>query len=263
MHRFDEDIAVSPKEGSTYAAKVTDNWSIMGIPNGGYLMALLTNAMLQQSKNENILVVTATYLSKLKPGPADLVVENFASSLNLDRYQTRLIQDGRECIRAMGTFRPSNMDRSEDRCEKQAPELAPVEQCVQVPVMPNFTLFDNMDEYLDPDSAGWMSGNLSDVSEIKGWIKFKEDRPFDHLSVLLMADSFPPPIMATKGMAGWVPTVELSVNVYEIPATPWLKCRFRTDFMSRGFLQEDGELWDENGTLIAVSRQVAQFKRAK
>ncbi|ACL03557.1 conserved hypothetical protein [Desulfatibacillum aliphaticivorans] len=263
MSSFDKDIAVTPKGDSLFAGNVSDNWSIAGIPNGGYLMALLTNAMLQESKNENILVVTATYLSRLKPGPVDLAVENFASSLSLDRYQTRLIQDGKEHIRAMGTFRPSNMDRTYDRCEKSAPELAPLEQCLAAPSVPTYTLLDNVDMRLDPECAGWVTGKLSEKSEMKGWIKFKDDRPFDALSILLMADAFPPPVLASLGSVAWVPTVELSTSLYQVPATKWLKCQFRTYFMSRGFLQEDGEVWDEDGNLVAACRQAARFKKAK
>ena len=263
MSRFDDDIAVIPKGDWLYGGNVSDNWSINGIPNGGYLMALLTNAMLQKSRNDNIVVVTAAYLSRLRPGPVDLAVENFATSLNMDRFETRLIQDGKERVRAMGTFCQSSQERNDDRYEKDPPIVAPLEQCIRAPHIPKYTLMDNLDICLDPECTGWFVGKLSPKSEMKGWIKFKEDRSFDPLSVLLMADAFPPPILASQGAVAWVPTVELSINMHRVPQTTWLKCRFRTHFMSRGFLQEDGEVWDENGELVAVSRQVAQFKRSQ
>jgi acyl-CoA thioesterase len=105
-----------------------------------------------------------------------------------------------------------------------------------------------------------MLGKLSDTSEIKGWIKFKNDRPFDVLSILLIADSFPPAVISSQGMVAWVPTIELSVNVRKLPTTDWLKCSFRTRFITCGLLEEDGEIWDQKGELIAISRQIAQYR---
>jgi acyl-CoA thioesterase len=108
-----------------------------------------------------------------------------------------------------------------------------------------------------------MQGALSDKSEQKGWIKFKDNRPHDIFSVLLMADSFPPPVLASQGMIEWVPTIELSVNIRNIPETRWLKCIFRTRFITCGLLESDGEVWDEQGSLVAISRQIAQFRKKK
>ena len=38
-------------------------------------------------------------------------------------------------------------------------------------------------------------------------------------------------------------------------------CRFHTEFIQNGFLQEDGEVWDSEGTLVAQSRQLALVPR--
>jgi len=128
--------------------------------------------------------------------------------------------------------------------------------------MPGYSLFDNMDVLLDPDCAGWTTGKLGDRSELRGWIKFKDDRPFDEPALLLAADAFPPPVFATQGMVAWVPTLEMSVNIRNRPQTRWLKCVFRTRFLNGGMVEEDGELWDEDGELTAISRQVAQYRKA-
>ena len=122
------------------------------------------------------------------------------------------------------------------------------------------SLFSQLDVRLDPGCAGWMTGKLSDTSESKGWIKFKKDRPLDVLSILLMADSFPPAVIASQGVVAWVPTLEFSANIRNMPAGDWLKCFFRTRFITCGLLEEDGEIWDQKGNLIAISRQIAQYR---
>ena len=73
-------------------------------------------------------------------------------------------------------------------------------------------------------------------------------------------DSMPPAALATQGMNAWVPTIELSVNIRNLPQTNRLKCSLRTRFITCGLLEADGEVWDEKGNLAAISRQIAQFK---
>jgi acyl-CoA thioesterase len=41
----------------------------------------------------------------------------------------------------------------------------------------------------------------------------------------------------------------------------WLRCRFTTRFVTGGYLEEDGEVWDEAGRLVAQSRQLALLPR--
>jgi acyl-CoA thioesterase len=120
----------------------------------------------------------------------------------------------------------------------------------------------NMDIRLDPACAGWLQGMLADKSEMRGWIRFEDDRPFDIPSILLIADSFPPPVLATEGWTAWVPTIELSVNVRRVPDSKWIKCFQKTRFITCGLLENDGEIWDEEGNLVAISRQIALFRKA-
>jgi hypothetical protein len=101
---------------------------------------------------------------------------------------------------------------------------------------------------------------LTDRSEIKGWIRFKDDRAFDVPAILLAADAFPPAVLTSQGMVTWVPTIECSINIRNLPASKWLKCFFRTRFITCGLLEEDGEIWDENNALVAISRQIAQYR---
>jgi hypothetical protein len=83
----------------------------------------------------------------------------------------------------------------------------------------------------------------------------------DLLSLFLIIDAMPPAVMATQGVTAWVPTIELSVNIRNLPASKRLKCSLRTRFITCGLLEADGEVWDEEGNLAAISRQIAQFKK--
>jgi acyl-CoA thioesterase len=79
--------------------------------------------------------------------------------------------------------------------------------------------------------------------------------------VVLAADAFPPAIFNAELGLGWTPTVELSVQVRNPSPSGWLACRYATKFVTDGMLEEDGELWDEAGNLVALSRQLALLPR--
>jgi hypothetical protein len=262
MHLFDEDISVAQLSPGVFKAAVTANWSINGSPNGGYLMALLANAMMRTAEKTATPIITANFLSRAEPGEAEIHLERIAESSQFERIQASLVQGGTERIRSFGTFAKENSNGLEKRYEKSEPEIAHLEDCVVVPELPNYSLFGMMDLRLDPSYAGWMTGGLSQKSEIRGWIEFREERPFDALSIILIADSFPPPILASQGIVAWVPSIEFSVNIRNLPRTKRLKGVFRTCFVDNGILEEDGEIWDGNGLLVAISRQIAQFRKA-
>ena len=52
-------------------------------------------------------------------------------------------------------------------------------------------------------------------------------------------------------------TVELTVHVRARPAPGWLACRVATRYVTSGYHEEDFEIWDSGGTLVAQSRQLA------
>jgi acyl-CoA thioesterase len=263
VYIFDRDIVLEHSGEGAYEGVVAKNWSIRGNPNGGYLMAFLASAMQKQSDKKWPVIVTANFLTRCEAGKkSGVTVEAISAGKQLDRYQASLTQNGVEITRCWATFMDGcNRDKSANRYEKEAPEMPAREECVLIPVIPEFTLFENMDVLLAPSCAGWLNGSLSPISEQKGWIKFKDDRPCDALSLLLTADSFPPPILASQGIVAWVPTIEYSVSVRDLADTPWVKAIFCSHYLTCDIIEEDGELWDENGKLLAISRQIAQFRK--
>lgn len=262
LHLFDQDIRITPGDDNRYKTTVSDSWSINGTPDGGYLMALLARAAMARSEKKRLTVLTANFIARSEPGPAVLMVEKMGATRNFDRWQVSLIQGKSEKLRSMVTLMDPLPGLAGSRYEKTAPEIAPAEACIKFGEMPGYTLFDNMDVLLDPGCSRWIAGELAERSELRGWIKFTDDRPYDPPALMLIADAFPPPIFVSQGMVAWVPTIEMSVNIRNLPATRWLKCVFRSRFLNGGLVEEDGEIWDEAGELVAISRQVAQFRKA-
>jgi acyl-CoA thioesterase len=54
-------------------------------------------------------------------------------------------------------------------------------------------------------------------------------------------------------------TVELTVHIRARPVSGWLACRAVTRYVSGGYHEEDFEIWDAAGTLVAQSRQLCMI----
>ena len=96
---------------------------------------------------------------------------------------------------------------------------------------------------------------------MRGWFRLRDGEPLDTVSLLCAADAFPPTIFNADLPVAWTPTVELTAHVRSRPEPGWLRCRFATHFITGGFLEEEGELWDASGRLVAQSRQLALVPR--
>ena len=76
----------------------------------------------------------------------------------------------------------------------------------------------------------------------------------------MFADAFPPPVFTVFGPVGWVPTVELAVQVRARPSPGPIQARLCSRHLTRGAIEEDGEYWDSAGNLVALSRQSALLR---
>ena len=113
---------------------------------------------------------------------------------------------------------------------------------------------------MHPDDAGFARGAPSGEMRVRGWFRFR-DQPVDTMGLLVAVDAFPPTIFNSGFPVAWAPTVELTAHVRARPAAGWLRCAFSTRFVTGGFIEEDGEVWDTTGTLVAQSRQLALVPR--
>ena len=83
MHQFDQDILLAPDGPFSFSGHITENWSINGVPDGGYLMAIMAKAMMHHSEMRSTPIITANYLSRCEPGEARILIERMAASKQL------------------------------------------------------------------------------------------------------------------------------------------------------------------------------------
>jgi acyl-CoA thioesterase len=86
-------------------------------------------------------------------------------------------------------------------------------------------------------------------------------RDADTLALAVLVDMASPPVL-DLGEFGST-TIELTVHVRGRPAPGWLACRARTRHVIDGYHDEDFEIWDAKGQLVAQSRQLALLPRKR
>lgn len=263
MTVFDNDMRVTPLSNGLVEGRVSDNFLVNGVPNGGYMMALLTQALQSQSNNQAMVNISANFLRPNKLKDIVFSPELMATSSQFERYSVKSIQDGKETMRAMVTLMKDYPLGNETRYEVPAKNVLAREHCQRMLAFPGYSIFKNTHVLMQPESFAWIQGAPTERSEHKGWLRLAEERPWDVQSILLASDAFPPPVLATEGMVAWVPTIEMAVQIRKIPSSRWLRCAFHSNYITDGLIEEDGEIWDEDGELVAISRQLAQFKRGK
>jgi acyl-CoA thioesterase len=174
----------------------------------------------------------------------------------------RLDQDGKEILRALGTFSDLAAGAGSDRSGARPPPLPLPEECLPVRELQPRQWDDlpgRMPELyraIDVRLARPERREEGEIARLEGWMRFVDGRDPDVAALPLLADAFPPAVLDVAESV-WVPTVELTVHVRGRPAPGWIAASFRTRFLRHGYFEEDGELWDSTGRLVALSRQMA------
>ena len=112
----------------------------------------------------------------------------------------------------------------------------------------------------DPAVTGWVRDQPSGRPEMRGYFGLREDREPDALLLALAVDGLPPVVFGL-GATGWAPTVELTMYMRMVPAPGPLRVAARCRHVSGGWFDEEAEVWDSAGNLVAQSRQIARVGR--
>ncbi len=261
-YEFDDAIAVQPLGDGRYDTPIRGGWDIAGNANGGYLLALVAQAMRAESGRRDPITITAHYLSPGLVGDATTHVAVVKNGRRFSTMQAVLQRDGKDVMRVIGAFGDVDADELSPRLTVTPVEIPPFEKCFRRDAGDGApAIMDKVPVRLHPDDVGFALGTPSGHGTMRGWVQFADERPHDTVSLLLASDALPPPIFNVDGETGWVPTVELSVHVFARPAPGPVSCSFTSHIIQSGMLEEDGVMWDSRGVCVATSRQIALLPR--
>jgi acyl-CoA thioesterase len=260
---FSQATSIEPIEPGRYATEIDGTWSVGEVPNGGYLLALVLRAVLAESSQPHPIATSAFFLSPPKAGPAVVEVSTLRVGRTTGTLQARLIQADQALMHVTTTT--GELDaRSVPEWNGPAPEsVAELDDCVPALVdLPDGThvgLLEHVDLRLDPQTLGWFSGRPAGSLAMRGHLRLPDGTQPDPLVLALAIDALPPTVFGL-GRLGWAPTVQLSLLTRALPAAGWLTVHLRGRLVRDDWFDEEAEVYDANGDLVAQSRQIARVR---
>ena len=255
--RFALDTAVSPLGEGLYRAEIQPEWRVER-PNGGYVAAIVLRAVTTELGDpaRPPRSVTIHYLRPPEDGPAEVAVAVERTGRSMSAVSARLTQEGNVIALALvaaGTDRDGYpLD------DAQAPEVPAPEDCPLAPPPPFRIRI--REQFEIRHAIGPQPFTAGTEAVTGGWLRLRDTEPTDTHVLVQAADAWVPAVFGVTAERLGVPTVDLTVHLRQAVLADddgWLLVRFRTRLAAAGYLEEDGEIWDRAGRLLAQSRQLA------
>ncbi len=254
-YEFDEATALT-RSGTGWTADVDPGWFVR-TANGGYvaslLLAAMTEAMGEPDRPARSLSVH--YPRPVGAGLAALTAAVSKRGKSLHFLTATLHQAGDLAAQGLAAFghgreTPEFQDLSVDGVPP--PDALPgltLPGGVAVPIAQRF-------DYRPVDSVTLFSGERS---AYRSWIRVRDGRPVDALLLATVVDALVPAMFLRTTTPMIAPTIDLTVHFRQVPPAydGWLLADIRTRAALDGFVEEDVDLYDESGGLVAQSRQLA------
>ena len=297
MTAFDEATAVSLRSEGLYDAAADPRFALVApggtappAVNGGALMATVLRAVLDCSPHPHPVATSANFLRVPQLAAAEVHVSWLKQGKTASIARAAFVQDGqtvldttittgtlpaRPIAAGPGAVGPGEGDGAELASSQmldwtgQRPRIADIADCLDLGSWPGTVAADGtagfaayVEVLLDPACTGWRQHEPSGVPEMRGYVRLREDRDPDALLLALAVDALPPVVFGL-GATGWAPTVELTWHMRGVPVPGPLQVAARCRHVSGGWFDEEAEVWDAAGRLVAQSRQLARVGRGR
>lgn len=239
------------------------SWAIAERPHGGYLLSLLAEAALD-AEHPDPLAVSAHFLSPPQPGPATVSATRLRTGRRVSTTRCQLVEAGELRVEALVTAGRLPATGTVRFALPSMPPIPDPEGLLRAPSSAPGSAFhvghlDHVDLRMDPETSGWALGAPAGRAEYRAWLRRDDQAAASLLDLIVFADAMPPTTF-DLGMAGWVPTVELTVLVRARPAPGWVLVRQRSALAADGWVDEECDIWDSTGLLVAQARQLASYR---
>jgi acyl-coenzyme A thioesterase PaaI-like protein len=237
--------------------------------NGGVLLATVLRSVLDTSPHPHPVATSAHFVRVPRLDPAQVQVTWLKTGRTAATARAELSQDGQVLLDTTVTTGtvpgPGPAPDGELAWSVPAPELPAPGDCVPLGRWHGDELEgfpSQVEVLLDPATAGWRHREPAGLPEMRGWFRLREDRDPDPYLLALAVDALPP-VVFNLGARGWAPTVELTWYMRAVPAPGPMAVVCRSTHVGGGWFDEEAQVWDTAGRLVAQSRQIARVGRGK
>ena len=275
MNQFDQfQSAISLHKISDHVFSFTPDpkYFVGNTPHGGYLLAVMNKALSKVLPHPSAINSNVYYLDRTEPSEAELHVEVVRTSRGSSMGQVRLIQNGITTCLFSALCSDFQHMKGYSGLATPLPEIMNSLPADDFQVMsydilkpgstPSF--IQQLELSIHPDHAWWERKISSDAAEARcsAYLELIGG-PADEFVLSYLSDILPPVVQNKYGSLGWVPTLTLTTNIRQLPTTNKLFIDGIAKDISNGYFEQDCNIWDLNGNLVATSRQLAKILKSE
>lgn len=257
---FDEAIGARRVAPGRYAWTVDSAWYGVGGPHGGFLAALVLEAMRREvDPDRHARSLHLHFASRLVEGAAEVEVAVERRGGRMSSVSARVVQGGAVAVLALAAF--SSARSGPDITDSVFPDVFPPEKVAPTPDRPHAPPFARHFDFRPVLGGLVFRGGSQALTG--GWMRLRTPVPIEAPAIACFTDAWMPPVFTRIDFRAVAPTVDLTVHFRSEFPRPDLGPEdfvlgvFRAHRLEGGFTEADGELWTRDGVLVAQSRQLA------
>lgn len=226
---------------------------------GGLVAALLYRA-LEHKVGQDVPLRSATinFIAPVSAGPLQCQAEIFRQGKSVTQGECRAIQNGQVVAVLLASFGGAR-ESSVSINECPAPGFTAPDNAAKLPAITGVT-----PEFLQHYDMRWAHGSFpftrAERGDIGGWVRELGARDaVDYGDLIALVDTWPPTVLSMLSVPApassmtW--TIEFMPGATQGTGQQWWQYLAETEFASEGYVHSRARLWDENGKLVAISRQ--------
>jgi len=272
FERFQEAIKLESLEDNKFIVNPDTNYFVGNTPHGGYLMALMHKALTSILPHSTAISSSVQYLDRIDAKTFELEVETFKTSRGSSSGIVKLKQDNKICTTFTGTCSDFEFMKGYDGLQKTLPNIfneSDKKDYIKMnydKISKGFTpaFIQQLECLIHPDHAWWNrdSNDKNNEARCSAFLEMQGGIP-DQFCLSFYSDILPPVVSNKYGALGWIPTITLTTHIRQLPSTSELYADFKATDINKGYFEQDCNIWDLNGNLVASSRQLTRILKSE
>ena len=274
FERFQKALKLENIEDNKFIVNPDINYFVGNTPHGGYLMALMHKALTNVLPHSTAISSSVQYLDRIDAKPFELEVNVFKTSRGSSSGIVKLKQDNKICTTFTGTCSDFEFMKGYDDLQKPLPKIfndSNKKDYVNMnydKISKGFTpaFIQQLECLIHPDHAWWnreaKQNNQDNEARCSAFLEMEGGKP-DQFCLSFYSDILPPVVSNKYGPLGWIPTITLTTHIRQLPTTAEVYADFKASDINKGYFEQDCNIWDLDGNLVASSRQLTRILKSE
>ena len=274
FQRFQAALKLENLEDNVFLVNPDTNYFVGNTPHGGYLMAIMHKALTNVLPHSTAISSSVQYLDRIEAKPFKLEVDTFKTSRGSSSGIVQLKQDDKICTTFTGTCSDFEFMKGYDDLQKPLPKIfkdkdkSDYVKMNYDKISKGFTpaFIQQLECLIHPDHAWWNreegSDNTDNEARCSAFLEMEGGIP-DQFCLSFYSDILPPVVSNKYGALGWIPTITLTTHIRQLPSTSEVYVDFKASDINKGYFEQDCNIWDLDGNLVASSRQLTRILKSE